>query len=156
MTETIEYTWTQLSDDVMWLGKAIALKGKPDRIVGIVRGGAIPGIMLSHMLGVPFVPITWCLRDNAETDRDLWKTIRSDAEHGTKTLVVEDIIDSGSTIRSLWQWARKSEIDNIQVATLWYNTAQLPRPDYFARTIDRNVDDRWVIFPYELEPCECR
>ena len=35
----------------------------PDLVVGISRGGLVPGIMLSHLLKKPFVPIEASLRE---------------------------------------------------------------------------------------------
>ena len=36
----------------------------PDLVVGLSRGGLVPGIMLSHFLKKPFVPIEASLRDH--------------------------------------------------------------------------------------------
>jgi len=40
-------------------------------------------------------------------------------------------------------------VDNLRVAAMYYNTAQDVKVDFYHRTIDRNEDQRWVVFPWE-------
>ena len=53
--EKLIYTWEQQIDDTNLICAKIEADGfKPDVIVGISRGGLIPGVMISHKLNIPF------------------------------------------------------------------------------------------------------
>ena len=56
--EKLIYTWEQQIDDTNLICAKIEADGfKPDVIVGISRGGLIPGVMISHKLNIPFKPV---------------------------------------------------------------------------------------------------
>jgi hypoxanthine phosphoribosyltransferase len=130
---------------------------KPDIIVGIVRGGSVPAVYLSHRLKVPVQMVHWNTRDSSKwgNESNCWipEQIMDD---GLKVLLVDDIVDGGDTIRELladWQTSVAGmgnlPVDNIQISCMIYNTAQSIQPHFFHQTIDRNEDQRWVIFPWE-------
>ena len=45
-------------------------KWKPDYIVGVVRGGSIPAVFLSHRLNVPVVMLQWSERNYTEMNHN--------------------------------------------------------------------------------------
>ena len=58
------YDWKEMRRDVNTLCRDIVLaKFDPDVVVGISRGGLLPGVMMSHWLQKPFKPIKAALRD---------------------------------------------------------------------------------------------
>ena len=96
----------------------------PDYIVGLTRGGLTPAILLSQYLNVPMQTLKVSLRDDPDTESNLWMaedafgymSYRDDGSTpGTATsssalrkniLIVDDINDSGATlnwIRQDWQ-----------------------------------------------------
>lgn len=125
----------------------------PEYIVGIVRGGAVPAVHLSHKLKVPTIMLQWSTRDYEHWNTSItW--IPEDINAGKKILLVDDIIDGGETIREIledWNTCIREPLntDNIKIASLIYNTAQETIPDFYDRTIDRNKDGRWFVFPWE-------
>ena len=61
------YTWDQIKTDVHVLCREITLdKFDPQVIVGLSRGGLIPGVMMSHYFKKPFKPVKAALRDFAD------------------------------------------------------------------------------------------
>jgi len=55
------------------IGRTILVNAwKPDYIVGIVRGGLVPALYLSHYLNVPMHTLNVSLRDNEEGESNLW------------------------------------------------------------------------------------
>ncbi len=157
-TTIIDYTHSDFCDGVEGIAKQVAeSEFKPDYIVGIVRGGAIPATYLSHKLKIPVVMVHWNTRDtfdNISNESNCW--IPEDLHAGKKVLIVDDIVDGGDTIRELlndWYTSTRSmgelPVDNYRVAAMYYNTSQDVTVDYYHRTIDRNVDKRWVVFPWE-------
>lgn len=119
-----------------------------DRVVGISRGGLIASTILSHRLEIPLRVVEWSKRDSGlqYCPEDLYQSIIE----GQQILLVDDIVDSGVTIRELLDiWGREDEI-NVKVACIVHNTAQdLVTPDFWFRQIDRTVDKEWVNFWWE-------
>ena len=72
------------------------------------------------------------------------------AERGTKVLIVDDIVDSGKTIREVKERMFDTK-DNVKYASLWFNPSQDTTVDFWCWKVDRNIDDRWVIFPWEKQ-----
>lgn len=119
-----------------------------DFIVSISRGGLIPGVLMSHNLEIPLRVVEWSTRD---TGLKLCpEDIKQSAQQGKNILIVDDIADSGLTIRELIDSWELEDTPNIKVACLVYNTAQdNVKPDYYHRTINRNVYENWVNFWWE-------
>jgi len=156
-TTIIDYSYTDFRAGVDHIAAAIKDSGwTPDLIVGIVRGGAVPAVHLSHKLKVPVQMVHWSSRDNTEHGNESNCWVPEDIMNGTKVLVVDDIVDGGDTIKELladWQTSVAGmgnlPVDNIRICSMIYNTAQDVRPHFFHREIDRNEDKRWVVFPWE-------
>jgi len=147
----INYSWQQLNDDTDKLYSLIKGVGfKPDIIVGIVRGGAVPAVILSHKFknsNVTF--LNWSTRDSKKRDIKLADKIAVAASYGSKVLIIEDIVDSGETMMQIKERMFDTK-SNILYTSLWYNPNQLKSSVHlFANLIDRNIDKRWVVFPYE-------
>jgi hypoxanthine phosphoribosyltransferase len=128
----------------------------PDLIVGIVRGGSVPAVYLSHRLKTPVQMVHWNTRDSVRWGKESNCWIPQEITRGTKVLIVDDIVDGGDTIRELladWQTSvagiGKLPVDNIRISSMIYNTAQDVTPHFYHQTIDRAQDQRWVIFPWE-------
>lgn len=115
---------------------------KIQQIVGISRGGLVPGIILSHMFNVPFCPLVWQTRDNNDgRTNDLGKLLELKYAKQQDILFVDDICDSGLTIEQIRKhvpygtWAvLYSKLDNMGL-------------DFVGKELYN--DDRWLIFPWE-------
>ena len=84
--EKLIYTWEQQIDDTNLICAKIEADGfKPDVIVGISRGGLIPGVMISHKLNIPFKPVHASTRDFPHWENYLPKS------NDSKVLIVADI-----------------------------------------------------------------
>lgn len=154
-TNLIIYT----HDDMVAGIKQIAAKVKesgfqPDLIVGVVRGGSVPAVYLSHYMKVPVHMTHWSLRDGqCANDQDAF--VYSSIIKGKSILLVDDIVDGGDTLGSLMMdWVNNTlfecdPLKNVRVASLWYNPAQNVIVDYFHHTINREEDSRWIHFCWE-------
>ena len=107
-----------------------------DKVVGISRGGLIPGVIISHMLNVPFEPIAWePSYDHTEDAKTICKN------NSSTTLFVDDICDSGITMGDVARLAPDAK-----------------RAVILNKRRDMNIDlsgqdlyniDEWVVFPWE-------
>lgn len=156
-TTIVDYDYSEFRDGINSIAEDISNSGwTPDYIVGIVRGGAIPAVYLSHRLKLPLVTVAWSTRDKTIFGNESNCWIPEDIMAGKKILIVDDIVDGGDTIKELFEDWQKSvsgmgplNKDNVKIAAMWYNTAQDIVVDFYHKTIDRNEDSRWIIFPWE-------
>lgn len=158
-TTIIDYDYAEFLSGINQIATNIDNSGwNPDFIVGIVRGGAVPAVYLSHKLKIPVQMVHWNTRDDTEWGNESNAWIPEEIYGGANVLIVDDIVDGGDTIRELIQdWLTSIGgledniriIDNIRVAAMIYNTSQDVTVDFYHKTIDRNIDQRWVIFPWE-------
>lgn len=154
-TSVIDYTFPEFRDGIQTIAKQIQDSGfAPDYLVGIVRGGSVPAVYLSHKLKIPVVMVAWNTRDSTEFGKESITWIPEDLLKGKRVIIVDDIVDGGHTIKELlddWQTSVVQPIpqENIRVAAMWYNTAQDVAVDFYHKTIDRNEDPRWIIFDWE-------
>lgn len=108
------------------------------KVVGISRGGLIPGVIVSHILNVPFEPVSWQTRDGYSQDAEKV----AENNHGT-TLFIDDICDSGLTMDDV------SELAPLAKRAVLLNKRNDKGIDIVGQAL-YNVDE-WVIFPWESE-----
>ena len=130
-------------------GQVEAGDWRPDFIVGIGRGGLVPGTYLSHRLDIPLLSIDHSSKVHAFSDA-LLVHLAACSKLGERYLFVDDINDSGKTLarfRALLA-DNGAALDHIRWAVLVSNVASRAGVDYAARAIDRRVDKFWFIFPW--------
>ena len=69
---------------------------RPDLVVGLSRGGVIPGVIISHELHVPLKCMHVSLRDHVSQEPAHW--FEPMVLQNKRVLVVDDINDSGDTL----------------------------------------------------------
>jgi hypoxanthine phosphoribosyltransferase len=128
---------------------------RPDIVVGLVRGGMIPAVHVSHYFDVPMVAFKYSLRDHPGSD-DMSKFFELMRTHA-RILVVDDICDEGHT---LYELMKKIEADSIfgkqswkiKTAVLQHNLgAKLFTPDYAGEEINKLEKPEWIVYPWEYE-----
>lgn len=149
---------------------------KPDLVVGITRGGALPAIMISHYFNIPMHPLKINLREFEGTVSDCGLSEDAfgyvftdehvnDFQHSwcesrqKKILVVDDINDTGATINWLVNdWQTNCIPDSPHWKEVWNNNVRFAtivdklssecvvKMDYIALEEDQDV---WYNFPYE-------
>jgi xanthine phosphoribosyltransferase len=142
------YSFDQFTQDADLLVDQITGSGKfYDYVVGIVRGGAIPAVYLSHHLGIPMRTVSWSTF-HSDQMRECAMDIAEDISEGKSILLVDDILDSGRTMKELLEdWG--CDRDKVGIAVLIYNKQQELKPDYFGTVIDRETQPEWVTFWWE-------
>ena len=140
------YTWDEQLDDTNKMCDQLeADEFIPDVIVGISRGGLIPGVMISHKLEIPFKPVHASTRDFPHWENYLPKP------KDEKILIVDDICDSGETFERLSEYIRENinfECD-VRFASLWWNNECEFKPHYFIRDLAKDTAGVWIDFPHE-------
>jgi xanthine phosphoribosyltransferase len=123
---------------------------RPDFLVGIGRGGLVPAAYLSHRTGIAMLSVDHSSGEAGFADELLAK-LAAKMRQGLNLLIVDDINDSGTTIAFLREAiaAHGGIADRLRVAVLINNVRSRARADYWSGAIDRSIDKRWFVFPWE-------
>jgi hypoxanthine phosphoribosyltransferase len=155
-TTIIEYTHPEFEQGIKAITKQIEEDDfEADYLIGIARGGCVPGVYLSHSLRKPIMMIQWNTRDDNPFGNDYPTWLPRDLLSDKKVIIIDDIVDGGTTLMELftsWQGTvggKKIPLQNIRIAAMYYNIAQDIKVDYYHRTINRDADDRWIVFHWE-------
>ena len=173
----IYYTWNQIEGACLDIARQLRTDNwTPDYIVGITRGGAVPAVLLSQYLEVPMRPLQVSLRDGGNCVSDLgmaedafgyanvedreYEHIQFKIENSKKILIVDDINDTGATIKWIkedwpsgcmpdsdrWDYVWH---DNVRFATLTNNLASKESVDYSVWEVNKAEEDCWLVYPWE-------
>jgi len=143
----MDYTFDDMLEGVKHIRETFE-DVKFDYVVGIARGGVIPGVILSHQLKVPFVALHWQTRDVENQEHNAWMC--DYAHEGKQILLVDDICDSGKTFRGILRDWDAHELANVKLSCLIFNKGvDLIHPVIYHKTIDRDTNVDWVNFWWE-------
>lgn len=120
---------------------------KPDIIVAVSRGGFDPARILCDQLGVmrlASVQIEYYTGVN-RTSRSPQVIYPLNAEvSGLRVLVVDDVSDTGTSLKVAMDHVAGLGASEVRVATLHMKPWTTFRPDYSAAEVDA-----WIIYPWE-------
>jgi len=146
--EYLYLTW----DDVQRLAEAvadrIAASGfKPDIIVAVSRGGFDPARILSDQLDVrrlACMQVAYYTAVNVRSgEPEVRYPLNADVS-GLRVLVVDDVADSGNSLRVVRAYVEGLGASDVRVATLHHKPWSAYTPDYYAEEADK-----WIIYPWE-------
>jgi len=132
-------TW----NDIDLLTESIYLETKDkdyDVIVGVSRGGLVPSTILSHKLGLPLQTVNWQTRDG--DNREVGSLFKLAVKY-QNMLIVDDICDSGVTIRDMKELCK----DRAEFAVLVDKQSASNLTHYRGTEY---IGDEWVVFPWEV------
>lgn len=113
-----------------------------EQIVGIERGGLFISRPLAALLGLPHDSII--ISCYTETGKRLAPVISGDYDTNLDTLIVDDLIDGGSTMKLLAKYYHQTPSD--AVAVLFWNTDSA-EPDFYVE----EKPEQWLVWPWELD-----
>jgi hypothetical protein len=121
----------------------------PDVIVGIARGGLVPVRILADLLSIRQLVIIQIefYTDIAKTKQapTLTHPINENVT-GKKVLIVDDIADSGHSLKLAKTHLQEQGVGEIKTATLYMKTQSLIMPDFYCKKTSR-----WVVFPWDTK-----
>lgn len=144
------YSFDMFKDDCDRLVDEIQTSNKRyDYIVGVARGGSIPAVYLSHRLKLPMKNVSWSTF-HVEQMRESAIDVADDIMEGKRVLIVDDILDSGRTMKELiLDWSCDRE--DVDIAVLIYNVSQDIVPNFYGRQINKELHDEWIDFWWEQD-----
>jgi hypothetical protein len=139
--------WDEIYGMLRDLSEKIIRQGmNPDVLVGISMGGLIPAAILADLLGLDTeilrVKFYEGVDERGEKPRIL-QDISIDLE-GLKILLVDDVVDSGKTIKLVNNHLMGRGAEKVILCTLHYKPWSEIKPElYIEKT------ELWIIYPWE-------
>jgi uncharacterized protein len=126
-------------------------------VIGIVRGGLTPAVMVSHYYDVPLYILDYSLRDRndaQEFTNHAVDVINKAVTHITDTgnvLIIDDINDSGDTLDAIYNFIYEELFlpKGFLYATLLEKCTSKFDCDYYGEIISDDRTDEWIVFPWE-------
>lgn len=156
MPNKIFYTYDHLIQGINSISRQMTLDDwRPDYVVGVLRGGVIPAVHLSHWWNVKMFALPWTTRDNmTDESKDISSAVAL-LSKSKNVLLVDDICDTAKTFKEIVDSIKVSnDLDynskHFRTAALHYNIGQdLFEPDYYHVEINKEDDPSWIVYPWE-------
>ena len=145
-------SWNEIETWCDSIREKVSLSFKPDTIVGISRGGLVPGRILSDMM--------W-IKDLQSVKTEHWGlTATVDGKASIKNrsvlflekkrvLLVDDITDTGESMTLAKEYISEFSPMEVGTAALLHINRSRFVPDFYAEEID-NSNWTWFIFPWNI------
>lgn len=125
-----------------------------NQIVCLARGGLRVGDIISRIYNQPLAILaTSSYSDGGKQERGQLIFARhltmTSETLGSRILLVDDLVDSGVTLKETIPWLKKNSkttIEEIRSAVIWYKACSVIVPDYYA---DYLPDNPWIHQPFE-------
>ena len=146
MTDLYHYYYDQYTKDIRHWIQHFKKQPRP-HIVGIYRGGLPIATHLSNVLKCPMSIIRFQLRDGDDIKPEwilnnigisaTWKT------PGETIIVIEDIYDTGNTMRAIQQMDELKNHPDVIYKALWGS-----KNDDGVGFLNERIS-KWIVFPWE-------
>jgi hypoxanthine phosphoribosyltransferase len=122
-------------------------KYRPDFIISLARGGWVFGRVLCDFLNVTdLVSLKvehWGMTATPDGEAKIKYPFNIDLT-GKRVLIVDDISDTGKSLKVATEYIRKMNPADIKTTTLFYLTGSSFKPDFYGE----EMTWRWVVFPW--------
>jgi xanthine phosphoribosyltransferase len=138
-------TWDQLHRDARALATMLAPLGPWQGIVAITRGGLIPAAIVARELECRLVESisVAAYEDEASGEPRVLKSAPA-AGDGTGFLIVDDLVDRGSTARLV-----RALLPRAHFACLYAKPEGRPTTDTYVAEVPQET---WILFPWDTAP----
>ena len=138
-------TWDQLHRDARALAWRLMANGPFTGIVAISRGGLIPAAIIARELDLRLVESVCVVtyQDEQRGEPQVTKPPVA-AGDGTGFLIIDDLVDSGTTARVV-----RALLPKAHFACIYAKPAGRPTVDSFVTEVSQ---DTWILFPWDTEP----
>lgn len=123
----------------------------PNAIMAVARGGLMVGVRLSHLLEdvkIGYVEVKYYIDSETRKPRPAMVLPPTMNVSSMKVVVVDDVVDTGDTLKLVIENLMLQNPSEIKTATLTYKKWSKVKPDYYSF----GPVDKWVVFPWEVKP----
>ena len=149
MTESQQKSFPVSWEELHRTSKALAWRllelGPFEGIVAVTRGGLVPAAIVARELEIRLIE-TACISSYHGSDQGELAVLKDapSAGDGTGWLIVDDLVDTGETAKSL-----RAMMPEAHFATVYAKPAGRPLVDTFVTEVSQ---DTWIFFPWDMEP----
>jgi xanthine phosphoribosyltransferase len=141
-------TWDQLHRDAKALAWRLMAKGPFAGLVAISRGGLIPAAIVARELDCRLVESVSVVSYGGESEETRSRPVVIKppiaAGDGRGFLIVDDLVDTGSTARVV-----RGLLPQAHFACIYAKPAARGAVDTFITEVSQ---DTWILFPWDTEP----
>ena len=135
-------TWEELHRNAKALAWRLLESGPFKGIIAVTRGGLVPAAIVARELDIRLID-TVCITSYAEFDQGKLTVLKTVPGDGTGWLIVDDLVDTGSTARKVRELLPKAHF-----ATIYAKPLGRPLVDSFITEVSQ---DTWILFPWDQE-----
>jgi uncharacterized protein len=143
-------TWNQIYDMLVSQSQKIQNQPyNPDILVAIARGGLIPARILADLLEMStfdFIQIEFYSGINQTKFEPTLKQTLTTNIVGKKVLLVDDIADTGESLKLAKTHILQQGSSQIKTTTLYCKPMSVTIPDFYEKQTTN-----WVVFPWETK-----
>ncbi len=138
------YNYNELENDIITLSKKVQ-DFRADAILAIARGGLIPAQLLAYNLSIRDLQSVQIQSYDKQTQRDTLTMLdTTDLSHVSRVLIVDDIIDSGDTMKYLLSHVKeKYPHIEFKIASLYYKSTASIQPDFTCKEATQWINFFW-------------
>jgi len=149
--EVIYIPWSKALRMCYKLAEMIMDSGEVfDVLVTISRGGLVPARIVSDVLGIDDLYAVsskfWGIGGRVAPEPVI-KACEGLNVQGRKALVVDEVVDTGSTMTKVVKLLHDLGAASIKTATLHYKTTSSLIPDYYVEKVEKWV---WIFYPWSI------
>lgn len=142
-------SWDQFHRDARALAWRLAGSGPFSALVCITRGGLVPAAIVARELEMRMIE-TVCIasyhdyatQGDLQVLKPISEKIVADHPDGAGVLVVDDLVDTGKTVRIV-----RDMLPKAHFATVYAKPAGRPLIDTFITEVSQ---DTWIYFPWDM------
>ena len=120
---------------------------EPEILLAVARGGLTLSHLMAQAMDMRNLYTLNSIHYEGELKLDTFNIFNiPDVSHAKKVLIVDDIVDSGETMREILK-VLSEKFPNVEfkLATLFYKKTAVLRPDYSVREANEWIDFFWEI-----------
>jgi len=111
-------------------------------IVSVTRGGLVPAAIVARELDIRLID-TICVTSYDEKDQGELSVLKdADAGDGEGWLIVDDLVDTGTTAKAV-----RDRLPKAHFATIYAKPAGRPLVDTYITEVSQ---DTWIMFPWDI------
>lgn len=143
MADKIYIDWNDFHQDVKELCKILKNEGRYNKIVAVSRGGLLPAGVIAYELDIRNTAVINVSTYVGEEHLKLDKIADADnvGEVDEKTLVVDDLADSGQTFSVM-----RKQFPKGRFVSVYAKEKGKKEVDFYAR----EMPDEWIVFPWDI------
>ncbi len=125
---------------------------EPEIVIGLARGGLVPARLIADYLNIKDLYAVktehWGLTATPDGNAKLAQGLQVDIS-GRKVLVVDDITDTGQSLKLALEHIEAQKPSEARTATLLHITHSKYVPDYYSEVVPED-NWTWFIFPWNV------